>query len=296
MSDGPIGSERYAEDLRTQVRRMLELARQRHPEFQHDCLDPDPWELLVVHWRNEVTIQRVDSLFVSDLATHRDTVIDDPGDHHDLIGLFTPPETADGKSRILVEYQANDYTARRNFTLCHEIGHHLQQTDDELVERLISIDSTNYRKRFEEAACNRFASLALLPDDHIRSFLNAPTLHAADIRDIFEHGRSKDRRDGKKMRVSRPVVVRRMADFISVRQTVSLIRNGKLEVRVHGDGTIDYDDALTDIERHVAINYKPKGPRREMLQRVRRKDGSTVRFTAAGSYGRDVYYFVVLRH
>ncbi|RSX52024.1 ImmA/IrrE family metallo-endopeptidase [Bifidobacterium callimiconis] len=281
-------------DLGQHVGRMLAIARDHHHEFEEDCLT-DPG-LLVEHWGRggDLRIAYVDAL---DHGIGQDptTVIDDAGTS-DLSGLFTPALPPKRFNRIQVKYREYEYTARRNFTLLHEIGHYLQQTDDELVDAMCRFPSTYKEKRFEEAACNRFASLALLPDDHIRSFLHAPTLHAADIRDIFEHGRPRGRREGRKVRVSRPVVVRRMADFISVGQTVSLIKNGKLEVRVHGDGTIDYDDALTDIERHVAINYKPKGPRREMLQRVRRKDGSTVRFTAAGSYGRDVYYFVVLRH
>lgn len=68
---------------------------------------------------------------------------------------------------------------RQHFTLLHELGHHLQQTNLELGRRVVEhADPTG----FEDACCDAFAASVLLPDDMVedasRSF-GGPTAQAA---------------------------------------------------------------------------------------------------------------------
>lgn len=70
-------------------------------------------------------------------------------------------------------------TSRRdNFTLLHELGHHLQQTHDQWGFALI--DMTDHKRReIEEAVCDQFAAQILMPvDDTDR---HATSLHPADV-------------------------------------------------------------------------------------------------------------------
>lgn len=296
-------------DLDRHVKRMLAIAQERHPEFEEDCLT-DPG-LLVEHWErgDDLRFSYVENLDRDVVPEDPATMVDDSA-VSDLSGLFTPALPPKRVNRIQVKYRSNDYTPRRNFTLLHEIGHYLQQTDDELVDTLCTFSSSYEERVFEEKACNRFASLALLPDDYMQKRLHAlprhhMSLHAADIRDLFEENRerrSRRDRNGRsskngRIRVSRPAIVRRLADFIAPGESISLIRDGELDVRVHGTGTTDYDDDLNEVERHVLRNFKNhrNSTRNEMLQQARFKDGRSVRFSAAASYGRYLYYFVVAR-
>ena len=50
---------------------------------------------------------------------------------------------------------------RRQFTALHELGHHLQQTDDDLGEAVLAVADS---KAFEDAACDAFAAQVLLPN------------------------------------------------------------------------------------------------------------------------------------
>ena len=50
---------------------------------------------------------------------------------------------------------------RQHFTLLHELGHHLQQTDPGLGEGVFEAEDT---EAFEDAACDAFAARVLIPD------------------------------------------------------------------------------------------------------------------------------------
>lgn len=52
--------------------------------------------------------------------------------------------------------------ARRDFTALHELGHHLQQTLDELMDVLL--EQEDHGRALEDAACDAFAAAILLPD------------------------------------------------------------------------------------------------------------------------------------
>jgi Zn-dependent peptidase ImmA (M78 family) len=75
---------------------------------------------------------------------------------------------------------------RRAFTGDHELGHHLQQTTDHLIDALFrpGVDS----RALEEAACNGFAAQLLIPEQLTNLHIPAvgPTVH--DIVDLWHAG------------------------------------------------------------------------------------------------------------
>ncbi|PAU67378.1 ImmA/IrrE family metallo-endopeptidase [Bifidobacterium criceti] len=255
-----------------QARRMIELARTLHPEFEEDCItDPD---MLAKHWRGDVSIRFVDSLVDSQLRDDAYVFYENDGEDrsslNDLLGLFSPSFDSRHVHRIQVQYRkkerrderkrmSNDrtrYSMRRYFTILHELGHYLQQTDDDLAETLMSISSTNYNKRFEEGACNRFASLSLLPDAYMRKhcrMLRAFT--AKNVADFFKSDQSRGTR--RVCRVSRQAVTRRFADFLPDGGYTALAYamgdSGRMRIvfRAHAGGGIEYGPACTEDEHNL---------------------------------------------
>lgn len=285
-------------DVDRHVERMLAVAKVRRPDFERDCLS-DPGRL-TSHWGQEygLRFEYVDNL-AQGAGIDPNTVVDD-AEIADLSGLFTPALPPKRLNRIQVRYRIGDYTARRNFTLLHEIGHYLQQTDDQLVDVLCRFASGYEEKLFEETACNRFASLALLPTSYVRDIIGDGRLTSATVNDMFErerHGRGKD------LRLSRPVVVRRMAEFLQPGGTIALLTDGAL-IRTHWNGDVDYaerrDDPLawlTDAERHVYDEFLSLSPRNGTLEQdVRGEFGDTVHVSVTISYGKTPYYFIVTAH
>jgi hypothetical protein len=69
-------------------------------------------------------------------------------------------------------------TRRQQFTLLHELGHHLQQTDDQLGEAIFDSEDT---EAFEDAACDAFAARVLIPDTLVAKAVSAsgPTIQSA---------------------------------------------------------------------------------------------------------------------
>jgi IrrE N-terminal-like domain len=67
---------------------------------------------------------------------------------------------------------------RRAFTALHELGHHLQQTSDHLVEALL--EQSDDGRALEEAACNSFAAAIAIPGDVVHRHIDeaGPTAHS----------------------------------------------------------------------------------------------------------------------
>lgn len=74
---------------------------------------------------------------------------------------------------------ASASTARAQFTALHELGHHLQQTDHSLIERLG--EQNDRGAILEELACDQFAAEILIPRDLVQETLGAGTPTAAEI-------------------------------------------------------------------------------------------------------------------
>ncbi|MET7423618.1 ImmA/IrrE family metallo-endopeptidase [Dactylosporangium sp. NPDC005555] len=66
---------------------------------------------------------------------------------------------------------------RRQFTVLHELGHHLQNTDPGLGTGLLNADEDG----FEDAACDLFAARVLLPDDLVAACFGDRTPTPGDI-------------------------------------------------------------------------------------------------------------------
>jgi hypothetical protein len=84
-----------------------------------------------------------------------------------------PPTLVVGASRSL---------RRRGFTALHELGHHLQQTDPALGQRLFERQDS---EAFEEAACDAFAARILLPDERIPADMRRKGPSADDVAQMF---------------------------------------------------------------------------------------------------------------
>lgn len=252
---------RYRADLAAQVNGMIAAAGRRHPSFEDDCLTSP--QQLVAHWADDVSIEFVDGLLPA--AGEWNPTVEDPdtrdsdaaeadrsgitetffsGGHSGasetsgLSGLFTPPIGAQ-PARVRIYNAARSFSARNNFTLLHEIGHLLQQTEDELAFRLIRISGLACDRRFEEDACNAFAARALLPDRYLQWFFsNGVTAEA--VAEIYDDVRSY-RGMYRPARVSRQVIARRVAQILGGEATVTVVDDkGMLRVRAHGDGHCDY--------------------------------------------------------
>ena len=291
----------YEQDVERQVKAMLALAESSHPDFRKHCLS-DPGEI-VSDWRQEVDIEYVGSITHTQL--HEEYVPLD--DQSDLLGLFTPIYRSKLKGRIQIQFDKGDNTARRNFTLLHELGHYLQQTNDELADNLIRISSSNFEKRFEEDACNRFASIALLPDDVVHDHIGSGNVTADVLRTIFEAGRDKAK-GSKRLRVSRPVVVRRLVQFMSKPGSIALVCNDDLKCRIDTGKHITYDGDLTAEEQAILAEFlKPREHSGYCLERcLTSSEGKPLAASVSSSYsgGRkdsksgqwqpNVYYFIVI--
>ncbi|MGQ9455520.1 MAG: ImmA/IrrE family metallo-endopeptidase [Armatimonadota bacterium] len=59
---------------------------------------------------------------------------------------------------------------RRRFTLAHEIGHHLLAHRIGSSERLFFLDTSGSRRSSLERACDRFATMLLMPEQLVRKY------------------------------------------------------------------------------------------------------------------------------
>lgn len=69
--------------------------------------------------------------------------------------------------------------ARMRFTALHELGHHIQQNDDELAEALAGRGDLGHA--LEEEACDLFAAQILLPPEAVDAALGRGTPSATDL-------------------------------------------------------------------------------------------------------------------
>ncbi|MGH3947582.1 MAG: ImmA/IrrE family metallo-endopeptidase [Pseudonocardiaceae bacterium] len=80
-------------------------------------------------------------------------------------------------------YVARSASARRRqFTVLHELGHHLQNTDPNLGTAVLLAD----KDRFEDDACDLFAARVLLPDPLVAGCFGDRTPTAGDIVALYD--------------------------------------------------------------------------------------------------------------
>lgn len=73
---------------------------------------------------------------------------------------------------------------RQQFTALHELGHHLQKNDARLALAVRRQPANN--EAFEDAACDMFASLVLIPDAMLPARPDGRSPSAADVVALFE--------------------------------------------------------------------------------------------------------------
>jgi len=72
---------------------------------------------------------------------------------------------------------------RRGFTVLHEYGHHLQRTVGSLADRLF--EHPDQGIALEDAACDAFAAMVLLPDELVMAHIGAAGPDADDVVDLW---------------------------------------------------------------------------------------------------------------
>jgi IrrE N-terminal-like domain len=85
---------------------------------------------------------------------------------------------------------ASKSPGRRNFTVLHELGHHLQQTNIDLGNRLFQCGDPD---QLEEQSCDAFAAQILLPDNQLRAALDPRGPTPQDVVDLFTTGSAASR-------------------------------------------------------------------------------------------------------
>lgn len=74
---------------------------------------------------------------------------------------------------------------RRAFTALHELGHHFQRNEPELLQ---GVWDHEYPDLFEDLACDAFASEVLLPDDDVTRHIGPEGPTAEDVIRLFRAG------------------------------------------------------------------------------------------------------------
>lgn len=216
-----------------QVDRMLAVATDKHPDtFLEDCLG-DPYDIRG-HWDDEILLD-IDKTYSR--RRHED---DSGNDDKEQVSGYCLPQykTADG--RAFIKVRACNFAPRTYFTILHELGHHLQNSDIELFCALRDLDDKADQKRAEEEACNMFASKALMPDSVIPE-LRTHRWNALAISHLY-----------KRTKASRPAVARRVAGLLPPGAWVTFIdQYGRSKLRAFSDGHTEYDIEIMPAERLV---------------------------------------------
>ncbi|PPF38064.1 ImmA/IrrE family metallo-endopeptidase [Rathayibacter sp. AY1A3] len=97
----------------------------------------------------------------------------------DVAGLYRGEETP---PRIGIAF--SETRQRMNFTALHELGHHLQMTDEELLNSLV--ERPDGGAALEEEACDTFAAAILIPEAAATSLLGRGTPSAESVVQLWQ--------------------------------------------------------------------------------------------------------------
>lgn len=78
------------------------------------------------------------------------------------------------------------FSRREAFTALHELGHHLQRTEDQLVDDLPL--QSDHGRALEEMTSDAFAAAILLPDSVVQHTLGRGTPTALQVRELWKSG------------------------------------------------------------------------------------------------------------
>ncbi|MFC5222075.1 ImmA/IrrE family metallo-endopeptidase [Bifidobacterium leontopitheci] len=293
--------------MNDQVRDMLAAAATKDPDFQNSCMSHDLKRRIKWNWSDYATFDYPKSVDDSIFIHHPDAAVDVglDGDHGPS-GLFVQ-SGKDGRPLILVRSPDDAFLPRVHFTLLHEIGHLLQRGESTLARRLFRLEDDVMRKRFEEDACNRFASRSLLPDDYMESMFENQGVTAQNIRSIYDDDLNRWRSGSiNYQRVSRPCIVRRAAEMMDDPGSVTLLNpKGELSIRAFSDGHCEYQphdgtSGVSTAEREILSLFPKRLDHRELspmqldnLQEVK----DAIHVSVAGSFsGRtSMHTLIVIR-
>lgn len=118
----------------------------------------------------------------------RQHTVDTLAEWHEVVVRPVPESDADAECSVAGAYLSGESPpvvaialslspGRRAFTALHELGHHLQQTTNELIEKLLK--QTDDGWALEEAACNSFAAAIAIPGTVVHRHIDeaGPTAH-----------------------------------------------------------------------------------------------------------------------
>jgi hypothetical protein len=81
-------------------------------------------------------------------------------------------------------YVANPGSRRENFTVLHELGHHLVMSDDDVLSELMWMGTGEWQRR--NASVMRFREGVLIPDEAVVGVLAGRRPRAADVRALYD--------------------------------------------------------------------------------------------------------------
>jgi Zn-dependent peptidase ImmA (M78 family) len=87
--------------------------------------------------------------------------------------------------RPTIAYLPTPGSRRENFTLLHELGHHLYRQNDDAISALGDLDDDEFQIA-QENLCDAFAGRALIPDDVVNDVLEGRRPEARDLPKLFE--------------------------------------------------------------------------------------------------------------
>ncbi len=103
-----------------------------------------------------------------------------PSDECGCDGVYFP------EPRPTIAYTPTQRSRRENFTLLHELGHHLIRRDDDVNSDLADLDEEDGADA-EEKLCDAFAGRTLVPDRVVAEILMGRSPEASDLDRLFEN-------------------------------------------------------------------------------------------------------------
>jgi Zn-dependent peptidase ImmA (M78 family) len=88
--------------------------------------------------------------------------------------------------RPTIAYLPTPGSRRENFTLLHELGHHLFRQSDDVISALADLDDEDGRIA-EENLCDAFAGRTLIPDEIVNKVLHGRRPEARDLSELFDN-------------------------------------------------------------------------------------------------------------
>lgn len=256
--------------VKIQVKEVMDAGRRLHPET-FDNVAERSYRALPTRWADQVRIE-----FVKQLQNVDKTAIVDQT--HGLSGLFLP---ADQSSDHIPLIEIDGWSFyRKHFTAFHELGHFLQRTNVDCYARLFSIDNTVDSKRFEEAACNRFAAEVLLPDSLVQKSLTPEGIIASDACRLFLNAHF----------ASRQTVARRLAEYLPEGGSITYFdKQGQLVLRASQSGDVEYQISPSAAETRMLEKLRQSNEKELIVDAISLDvpDVTTGRVSAAKSHSTD---------